>query len=543
MFYIYVQDIPHKPVPPRNEGPYLKMPNDIPREKKLNPIPAASARKQEVQTEQKVIWDEPRELRIKQQVMRNDPKESRAEVEQSQGRPKESWAWPRELRAEPKDIHAEPKDIHVVPSKTERTYLYHRDYRLPDEDMEKIYKEKMRYGHEKEGSYSVDEKKHGLDSVRSLSEKEQTSNGLVFDRSRIRDNGSDYIRSGSNVDREVHNFVKPSKGKGINMTPPYTKPKTTRVDKYREEEEENNGSDPYAAERPHFRPDKDEKVINMIPPYAKPGFEQHTKHTDHYGTPHDERPRPVSVRSKAPKPPVADAKAEDELFDEAIANRTPSTRRKYGRRPEIASQDDDNDVYARQRHREMHDGINGEMHEARHHQGRHKSQGNSAKFDEDEEEEGDNAIDYGNLLRGIPQSHRRHKERRSSRHESERDDEERMMDKLLMHYSSKSMLDPEPVKERVREYATGNEPVKERSRARPPPPPPLTTCPSMDRVYRAPERAPSLPVGQGNEEAVRAPARAMSLQPDLYSPNGQRVHPNLPNYDELTARLRALRNA
>jgi hypothetical protein len=518
--YIYLQDLTQKTVPPRDEESHLKMPNEIPREKKPNPIPVASARKQEVQTEQKVIWDESRELRAKQQVTRNYPKESRAEIEQP-------WARPRELRAESKDIQAEPKDIHVVPSRPERTDLYHSDYRLPDEAMPKKYKEKMRYGRERNSSYSVDEKKPGLTSVRSLSEKEQASNGL---------------RSVSNIDRGVDDFVKPSKGKGINMAPPYIKPQSTRVDKHREEEE-CNGSDPYAAERPPIRPVKDEKVINMVPPYIKPGFEQHTKHGDHHGTPHGERPRPVSVRSKAPRPSVPNAK-EEELFDEANMNHTPSMRRKHGHRPEIASRDDDNDVYARQRGREMlDDGVNGEMHEARHHLRRHKSQGSSANFDEDEEEEGDNAIDYGNLLRGTPRSHRRHKERQSSRHESERDDEERVMDKLLMHYSRKGMAVPEPVKEKTREYATGNEPVKERSRARPPPPPPLTTHPSMDRVRRAPERASSLSVDQGNEEVARPPARAMSLQPDLYSPNGRRVHPNLPNYDELTARLRALRNA
>lgn len=547
IFDIFLQDIPEKSVPPRNEEHYLKMPknrsDDIPREKRPNPSPVATAHKQEVQTEQKVVWDEPRELRAKQQVMRDETKDSQAEVEQSRAPRKESWARPRELRAEPKDVQAEPKDIHVVPSRPERTDLYHRDYRLPAEDTPKKYhhKEKMRHGREKEGSYSIDEEKPGLRSVKSLSEKEQGSNGLVFDRSRIRDNGSDYIRSESKIDRDADDFAKPSKGKGINRAPPYTKPKATRVDKHKEEE--CNGSDPYAAERPPIRPIKDERVANWVPPYVKPGFEEHTKHGDHYGTAHGERPRPVSVRSKVPKPPVADGKTEDELFDEANMNRAPSMRRKHGHRREVASHDDDDDVYARQRHREMHDdGVNGEMHEGRHHQRRYKSQGSSAKFDDDEEEEEDNAIDYGNLLRGTLRSHRRHRERQSSRHESERDDEEREMDKLLMHYSRKGMAGPEPVKARARDYASGNEPVKERSRARPPPLQPLTTRPSMDRVHHAPERASSLPVDQGQEEAFRLPARATSFQPDLYSPGGQRVHPNLPDYDELAARLRALRS-
>lgn len=536
-FDIFLQDLPEKLVPPRNGEAYKKMPkihsDDIPREKRPNPKPVATAHKQE--TQQKVVWDEPRELRAKQQVVRDEPKELPVELEESWAQPKASWARPRETRADPRAAQAEPKDIHVVPSKPERTNLYHRDYRLPTEDTPKKHhhKEKTMHGQVTDGSYSLNEEKPGLHSAKSLSEKEQGSNGLVFDRSRRRDNGSDYIRSESNTDREADDFIKPSKGKGINMVPPYTKPKATKIDKFKEEQ--CNGSDRHPAER----------VLNMVPPYVKPGFEQQPKHGDHYGTSHGERPRPVSVRSKVPKPPLADAKTEDELFDEANMNRTPSMRRKYGHRHEIRSNDDEDDVHARHRHREMHDdGVNGEMHDGRHHLRKHKSQGSSAKYDEDEEEKGDDAINYGNLLRGTPSSHRRHREKRSSRHESEGDDEERMMDKLLIHYSRKGLVGPEPVKERVREYANGNEPVKERSRARHPPPPPLTTRPSVDRVHRAPERAASLPVDQVHEEVVRFPARATSLQPDLYSPNGgPRVHPNLPDYDELTARLRALRNA
>ncbi|KAJ3699024.1 hypothetical protein LUZ61_002729 [Rhynchospora tenuis] len=538
-------DLRKKPVPPRNEESYLKMPksrfDDNPREKRPNPIPVVTVHRQEVRTEQKVVWDEPRERRAEEQVTRDKPKEAQTELDNTWARPKGTWARPREFRAEPKDVQAEPKDIHVVPSKPERVDLHHRDYRLPAEDAPKKHHHKTRHGHVKEDPYSIDEEKPGLSAVKSLSEKEQGSNGLVFDRSEIRDNGSDYIRSESNFNREDNDFLKPSKGKVINMAPPYTKAKATRVENHKQDE--SNGSDLYAAERAPTRPVKDGPIANMVPPYVKRGFEQQTKHDDNYGTAHGERPRPISVRSKVPKPPLADAKTEDGFFDEPNMNRTPSIRPRNGHRHEISSHDDD--VYDKHRHRDVQgDGANGETHDRKRHQQRHKSQGSSAKFAGDEEEEEDNAIEYGNLLRGTPRSHRRHRERRSSRHESERDDEERMIDKLLMQYSRKGTVGAESFKERTREISSGNEPVKERNRERPPPPPPLKTRHSVDRVHHAPQRAASLPADTVQEEVVRVPARAASLQPDLFSPNGGgRVHPNLPDYDELAARLRALRNA
>ncbi|KAJ4816443.1 Regulator of Vps4 activity in the MVB pathway protein [Rhynchospora pubera] len=536
-------DLRKKPVPPRNEESHLKLPksriDDNPREKRPNVVPVITVHKQEVRTEHKVVWDEPRKLRAEQQVTRDEPKESQTELENIRARPKGTWARPREFWAELKDVQAEPKDIHVVPSKPERVDLHHRDSRLPAGDTPKKHHHKTRHGYLKEASYSIDEEKPGLGAVKSLSEKEQGSNGLVFDRSRMPDDGSDYSIPESNINREDNGFIKPSKGKVINMAPPYTKPKATRVENHKEDD--SNGSDLYAAERAPSRPVKDGPGTNMVPPYVKPGFEQQTKQGDHYGSAHGERPRPVSVRSKVSKPPLTDAKTEDGLFEEANMNRTPSMRSRHGHRHEITNHD--NDVYDKHRHRDVQgDGVNGETHDRKRQQRWHKNQGSSANFDEEEEE--DNAIDYGNLLRGTPRSHRRHRERRSSRHESERDEEERMMDKLLLHYSRKSTAGSESFKERTRENSSGNEPAKERNRARPPPPPPLTTRPSVDRVHHAPERAASLPADTAHEEVIRFPARAASLQPDLFSPNGgRRVHPNLPDYDELAARLHALRNA
>jgi hypothetical protein len=122
------------------------------------------------------------------------------------------------------------------------------------------------------------------------------------------------------------------------------------------------------------------------------------------------------------------------------------------------------------------------------------------------------AIDFGNLLPRNANGQRRHNSGRNG----DLDEEERMMDKLLMHYSKKKGSDP-----------TNNE---------------AYTDALQEVSLHPPGRTVSLPpesVGPG--EDAKVPARSTSLQPD--GPRSAHVHPKMPDFDELAARVKALRKA
>ncbi|TVU08608.1 hypothetical protein EJB05_42017 [Eragrostis curvula] len=131
-------------------------------------------------------------------------------------------------------------------------------------------------------------------------------------------------------------------------------------------------------------------------------------------------------------------------------------------------------------------------------------------------EEDVTAIDFGNLLPRHASAQRRHK----SGCNGDLDEEERMMDKLLMHYSKKG-LDPS------NKAANDSE----------------AQIDSQQKLsLHAPGRAISLPPEcAGQDEDVKVPARSTSLQPDCS--RAVRVHPRMPDFDELAARVNALRNA
>ncbi|KAF8393350.1 hypothetical protein HHK36_021593 [Tetracentron sinense] len=117
------------------------------------------------------------------------------------------------------------------------------------------------------------------------------------------------------------------------------------------------------------------------------------------------------------------------------------------------------------------------------------------------------------------------------------DEEEKMMDRLLMHYSKKqSTYEPRKVRSKLKG-------------------PPSLHVPAYDgespcyegrdhlnsELRPSPVRALSLPPEQTTlTEAARGPARATSFQPDMLNPAGH-VHPKLPDYDDLAARFAALR--
>ncbi|KAM3301033.1 putative protein isoform X1 [Capsicum chacoense] len=120
----------------------------------------------------------------------------------------------------------------------------------------------------------------------------------------------------------------------------------------------------------------------------------------------------------------------------------------------------------------------------------------------------------------------------------QKDEEERMIDKLLLHYSKKpSKCDVENLRKKPQAHLlhlttpdTGKFSNNETSRFQD----------EMDsEIVPFPKRSISLPHDQATpSKATRVFSRANSFQPDNQACH---VHPKLPDYDDLTARLAALR--
>uniref|UniRef100_A0A0A8XY01 Uncharacterized protein n=1 Tax=Arundo donax TaxID=35708 RepID=A0A0A8XY01_ARUDO len=110
-----------------------------------------------------------------------------------------------------------------------------------------------------------------------------------------------------------------------------------------------------------------------------------------------------------------------------------------------------------------------------------------------------------------------------------------MMDKLLMHYSKKG-LDREERKERVKSRIPrprADQPADGAGE--------LSKKEADQLPVQRPERAVSLPSESASPKAKpKAPVRSMSMQPEMSRGN---VHPRMPDFDELAARISALRNA
>ncbi|KAF8407037.1 hypothetical protein HHK36_006162 [Tetracentron sinense] len=119
-----------------------------------------------------------------------------------------------------------------------------------------------------------------------------------------------------------------------------------------------------------------------------------------------------------------------------------------------------------------------------------------------------------------------------------KDDEEKMMDKLLMHYSKKESA-YEPGKARTKLKAPQHHVPTDAGES--------PSYKSRDGTHLnselgPPTRAVSLPPQPITPmEAAKGPTRAASFQPDM-NPAGH-VHPKLPNYDDVAAQFAALRGA
>uniref|UniRef100_A0A453NE86 IST1-like protein n=1 Tax=Aegilops tauschii subsp. strangulata TaxID=200361 RepID=A0A453NE86_AEGTS len=438
--------------------------------------------------------------------------------------------WKQEFQIKPKDIHVVPDYIGQVGEKSRKNYSdkpvekKHLDSDVPPVNM------KRRNGHQKE--VNKDEKKGGQSWRELMNAEELDLNGSKKQEVAVeKANGKGYHRTHMAAGTD-HNWghadlglktlglekqetesagTLNGNGKTVNKVPPYSKP--------------------YKATSEFGQPVQDrqqmpEKLVNMRPPYVKPNSSTKPAHenpTDQAAangyklsgsepTGHrrdglvddDGAPRPVSVRRKSSRPPTHGSLYDEVTNDEKVTSQTPGgrTRRPSSRN---GSQDD---------------------HERRKHSSRRNGSTSGSDY-QTEEDETDTAIDFGNLL---PRAPRKHRSRSAHPREGGgHDDEERMMDKLLRHYSKKGM-------EREEEHKT-------RSKSRTPRPRPDQPADGNNRegAPSHPERTVSLPAESGSPVArpkAPAPARSISLQQDTSRGN---VHPKMPDFDELAARISALK--
>ncbi|CDO98051.1 unnamed protein product [Coffea canephora] len=116
----------------------------------------------------------------------------------------------------------------------------------------------------------------------------------------------------------------------------------------------------------------------------------------------------------------------------------------------------------------------------------------------------------------------------NDRQRDERDEEGKVMDRLLMHYSTKKFPHDTAKSDAVLKSSSQPDDIKP-GRG------------SLDRSRDGrPTRAASLPSETSPTEATKLRARASSFQPEVLNSSGH-IHPKLPDYDDFVARLAALR--
>ncbi|XP_072979559.1 uncharacterized protein [Typha angustifolia] len=410
-------------------------------------------------------------------------------------------------------------------------------------------------------------------------------NGFVHNRSEMDEDDRDSDRKSKarlgyfRIEKQGVGSAKSSSDKTIDMVPPYTKIKGTNIGNF-VEEDENSFSyerlssapelEPSVQDQPPARPVNHEKAVNWAPPYVKSNVSTESAHVDQASQSsagddrptgikdkytlkvRDERPTPASVRRKFAKPPVIDSnyKAVD---NEKLVSGNPSGGRRHAGRLSSAINADNSDGKVVDHYPHP---TNGEVDTAPDHgklsnraPSGHRgttSRWNSTTSDDHcdgrtRDNEEDNAIDYGMLFNRTSNGQRR-RGNKTSTYDGECDEEERVMNELLVHYSKKSST---------------NEHAKTRTRTRPRQPDHIAEhCgiaeyDNNSKLLSHPkdslhpcERAASLPAEPVRPAEVgKGHARATSLQPDLLALNRDRVHPRLPDYDELAARINALTKA
>jgi hypothetical protein len=340
-----------------------------------------------------------------------------------------------------------------------------------------------------------------------------------------------------------------SGGKTSNKPPPYSKPNAAKVTNCDEKEESNSflhGRQQQLEDLGHMVQNGQstpQRAANVRPSYVNPKVGMHSVIDDsakpagsnfkkHNPTEQTSRLaekyvlRPVSARRKKTQAP-------GDGYDEApekVTSQTPSSHRRPPSKHKGAT-----DAY-----NENGNGVGGvgngrNVERAPGNGPNHSGRRNRALYMDDDGSmqrpqagEDESAIEFGNLLPRSTNGHHRLKSRNNNVHGADLDEEERMMDKLLMHYSKKG-LHMDETKTTTGTSRTANGDGGQ------------TQCQQNGSLH-PPERAVSLPpesVSTG--EAAKVPARSTSLRSEC--PGIVRVHPKMPDFDELAARVIALRNA
>ncbi|KAL6888697.1 hypothetical protein ACP4OV_009723 [Aristida adscensionis] len=468
----------------------------------------------------------------------------------------EGYEQKQEMKTKPKDIHVVPDGIGQLGEKSRKKYSDKPDEKrhlgnsVPPLDI------KERNGQKEMNKY---DKKDGHPRREPVNAEELDLNGLKKREVGAVKHSDGPDRSWGHADLglktlglEKQGMDSTLNGKTSNKAPPYSKPYRGMGDKSAEEITNSLYERPkHVGEFGQQMQDRQhvaEKAANMRPPYVKSNFEKHENQAvnGYKNEPdYDDTLHPVSVRTKNTRPPVHVDGYAGTANDEKMTDQTPGGRRRHsskrngvyedydqkGRRVQpiegLCANDDINN--ARPFHR-----IPSER---RKHGSRRSGSTSGSDYNgatdghESEEDEANTAIDFGNLLPRAPSSHRKHRSRSADPRKGGRDDEEKMMDKLLMHYSKKG-LDREEHRERVKSRIP-------RPRSDKPAEGAGDRSNKEEAPRQRPERAASLPPESSSPKAKpKAPVRSMSMQPERGN-----VHPRMPDFDELAARISALRNA
>nr|CAD1825875.1 unnamed protein product [Ananas comosus var. bracteatus] len=310
-------------------------------------------------------------------------------------------------------------------------------------------------------------------------------------------------------------------GKSINAVPLYAKLKVSKDGNNADKETYDDlsydrtslaESEHSIHERRPVKPLNRGRGVNLVPPFVKPNINNLLAHDDRRSKTTQEQGAGDDYDEKhmdSYRQPVGDEK-DNAINYGRLLHQTASGQRKYTSQRRDANYDGDN--YGDKVVDKHPNAVDGEI---------------------------DNAIDYGKLLHRAPSAQRRHSSGRTTCDEGY-DEEEGMMDKLLYHYSKKGSVNNELSKAKTRTKTLPADPaVIDRGRVDS-----KADSQMRDSAAHAPERAVSLPAELlSPAEATRVPDWSTSMQPDLFGPNGGHVHPRMPDYDELAARISVLRMA
>ncbi|XP_064977701.1 uncharacterized protein LOC135619529 isoform X1 [Musa acuminata AAA Group] len=427
---------------------------------------------------------------------------------------------------EQKDIHVIPTTINrqshdqvEKPTSTENTELYQTDNAVRP-----FVKHKRNH----DGMRKNDEIK--VDYLQSRTEKVQKEQHHSIEKQEVGSVKSQNVRLANvappyakSIDSRFH--VEETRGDGT--VPPCTKLNWIenghhvegKIGDVREHNrsQRHEASDRSVVEKPSVGPvNNNGRGRYVIPPYVKPGVIDFStngeqtlqnigvddgKSNGTQGVSRDEKPKPVCMRRKSQRPPVTEING-GTIDDEKTTSFTPGDQRRH-RGKRSTDTNDENFVEEKIAIRESRSRIGDEM---------------------------DNAIDCSKLLLRSSNELRRHTSRHTAAmNDCQYDEEEMAVEKLLLHYSRKGRA-RDPIKERTTNHVDLDRferPANSKIQL------------IQRRAVPPPERVISVPSEPVSPAEVKAPARSTSMQPDPSNPKVGRVHPKLPEFDQLAARLAA----